>query len=632
MKKTEEFQQCLNAFKEFPEIIIECVNTFLYDLKSFASGTQEYVVGEDKIGYKDQDGISYSISYGYKTLFAYFTESEGSAPNITETSLDRKIALLLDCGSFSYAEIPKRYSCIMGVTGTLKTLSKAEKTLLADAYQIKTFTYIPSVYNVDGKKEIRSCDSSDDCKIEPETGINSIILREIKTRLKGKDGYARAVLVFFDSAAKLKKFADCDEMKIMKSDIQIITESTPPIYKEQYIGNAVLSGKVTLLTKVFGRGVDFICYDDKLLSNGGVHVIQTFLLEELSEESQIKGRTARQGTTGSYSMILIDSELEKYDINNAFIDKIKGQKSRYTEINKKRCTYFENKYPESMRYVEEIREDHNKSVKFIESIFSHNISVAKGYLLTQNKSPKIIGEVWRVICLMDATGSMGGLITKAKNTVKVMFERLGNVLEEQGMSTNLQMQYAVFRNYSNDENTIIQYSSWESKAEGLRTFIDSISAHSGLNDGEAVEIGLTHVRLQHDIEPVHQVILIGDMSPNPKDSVIKYRRDNMGGESYWNQTRYGPPTYYMDEVSKLKSRNIIVDTFYVDDAAKDSFQTIVSSTGGLSAYLDVNSTEGANMLIDSVCVSILKEGGGDKEVGKALVNTYKEKFRAGYVS
>jgi len=35
-----------------------------------------------------------------------------------------------------------------------------------------------------------------------------------------------------------------------------------------------------------------------------VHVIQTFLSEELSEEIQIKGRAARQGQDGSYSMVL----------------------------------------------------------------------------------------------------------------------------------------------------------------------------------------------------------------------------------------------------------------------------------------------------------------------------------------
>ena len=43
-------------------------------------------------------------------------------------------------------------------------------------------------------------------------------------------------------------------------------------------------------------------------------MIQTFVSEQESEERQIKGRTARQGGHGSYSMVLIRSELDKYDI------------------------------------------------------------------------------------------------------------------------------------------------------------------------------------------------------------------------------------------------------------------------------------------------------------------------------
>lgn len=32
----------------------------------------DYVITDDKIMYKDQDGISDKVSYGFKTLFAYF--------------------------------------------------------------------------------------------------------------------------------------------------------------------------------------------------------------------------------------------------------------------------------------------------------------------------------------------------------------------------------------------------------------------------------------------------------------------------------------------------------------------------------------------------------------------------------
>ena len=35
---------------------------------------------------------------------------------------------------------------IMGVSGTLKTMSEAEKKIIFDDYKIKIFTYMPSIF------------------------------------------------------------------------------------------------------------------------------------------------------------------------------------------------------------------------------------------------------------------------------------------------------------------------------------------------------------------------------------------------------------------------------------------------------------------------------------------------------
>ena len=43
----------------------------------------------------------------------------------------------------------------------------------------------------------------------------------------------------------------------------------------------------------FGRGTDFVIFDQSVKRLGGLHVIQTFLSVENSEEVQIQGRTAR---------------------------------------------------------------------------------------------------------------------------------------------------------------------------------------------------------------------------------------------------------------------------------------------------------------------------------------------------
>jgi len=89
-----------------------------------------------------------------------------------------------------------------------------------------------------------------------------------------------------------------------------LTEELPSSEKLQIIKAATFSNRITLITKSFGRGTDFICQDKRVIKQDGVHVLQVFFSTELSEEVQIMGRTARQGDLGSFSMILLDTDLE----------------------------------------------------------------------------------------------------------------------------------------------------------------------------------------------------------------------------------------------------------------------------------------------------------------------------------
>lgn len=47
----------------------------------------------------------------------------------------------------SYAELPREFSYIMGVTGTLEVLSDNQTKVLKDWYQVTNLYYIPSVYS-----------------------------------------------------------------------------------------------------------------------------------------------------------------------------------------------------------------------------------------------------------------------------------------------------------------------------------------------------------------------------------------------------------------------------------------------------------------------------------------------------
>lgn len=61
---------------------------------------------------------------------------------------------------------------------------------------------------------------------------------------------------------------------------------------------------------------------------------------------------------------------------------------------------------------------------------------------------------------MDATGSMNKLLVEAKNSVNLMYERSGKILENHNLGSHLNwIQYACYRNYSSKDQ-ILQHSEW----------------------------------------------------------------------------------------------------------------------------------------------------------------------------
>jgi hypothetical protein len=84
--------------------------------------------GKMKVGYEEHHGVTFSTYYGYKTRFAYIHEHEEK--KVEEEVMNAKLNFSINCGTFSYAEIPNNYDFIMGVTGTLSTLQEPEMRLL----------------------------------------------------------------------------------------------------------------------------------------------------------------------------------------------------------------------------------------------------------------------------------------------------------------------------------------------------------------------------------------------------------------------------------------------------------------------------------------------------------------------
>ena len=97
----------------------------------------------------------------------------------------------------------------------------------------------------------------------------------------------------------MDEFYKSDQIKdssttFKQASINLKSEDLTKLDKEFFFRQATLSGQVTFLTRAFSAEAlySYVERDKTFISNGGVHVIQTFLSEDVSEEIQIQGRTA----------------------------------------------------------------------------------------------------------------------------------------------------------------------------------------------------------------------------------------------------------------------------------------------------------------------------------------------------
>ena len=72
---------------------------------------------------------------------------------------------------------------------------------------------------------------------------------------------------------------------------------------------AMQEGSISLVTRSFARGTDFVILEKKVTELGGVHLIATSMPEDKSEQVQITGRVARQDDPGSYVFILREDKV-----------------------------------------------------------------------------------------------------------------------------------------------------------------------------------------------------------------------------------------------------------------------------------------------------------------------------------
>jgi hypothetical protein len=306
-------------------------------------GEEDYVVDSKThtIGYVDPSTRipSYTASYGYVTSFMYFhlrdkrhLLDDGENFDINRAKCAGWIGIGLQCGVLAYSELPKLYEVVLGMTGTLDSLAPSQQDLLnkietnaakADDSSNRGFarrTFLPSTF----QKKLLNKDRMENLHDPEDDMVGTVVVpgtyqeyfdvvkKEITRELEN----GRAILVVFADDKTLEKF----QSKLIEQPPKlnrfrpaaVLSDKLAENERKKVVSKAIERYRVTLITRSYGRGTDFVCHDEALRKNGGVHIIITFFPEDESENKQINGRTCRQDDPGSARKIIFEDELVTY--------------------------------------------------------------------------------------------------------------------------------------------------------------------------------------------------------------------------------------------------------------------------------------------------------------------------------
>ena len=305
IKKHDSYHDCKKLFGFWMPLIDKEIEWMIEDVEK--NDQTSYIVLQDLIGYRNQDRITYEYKFGYSNIFTFYKEHEQK--NISAMALEKQKGILLFFGCTIPALLPLKFISVAGVCGTLLQSEITWKDFFQTNYQIDQFTYIPTMFK---ENEFVFDENKDVHLVDGLERWCWMISNEIIKQTSVVRGNKRPVLVFFETNDQLQSFlTKCGNRKL-----SVLNEELTVNEKIKLIKNACRLNTITLCTRIFGRGSDFVVTDDRVNELGGPHVIQTFFSLDVSEEIQIKGRTARNGGNGSFSMILnIRSIKRKFGMN-----------------------------------------------------------------------------------------------------------------------------------------------------------------------------------------------------------------------------------------------------------------------------------------------------------------------------
>jgi hypothetical protein len=372
----------------------------------------------------------------HRTIFAFLGEFEGRNPCVTQKDLDEMLGIDIKCGDFSYAELPSRYySMIFGVTGTLNTLIREEKVLLRTEYSITKETVIPSAY---GSKHGRFDFSFENqlhvMVLDNESEWHSRIEKEISESMDVN----RPVLVCFKNDSALKNFTSARPKFATKTVLDANLDDSDVEYINGIVANATSPGRVTLMTRKFGRGLDF---KPNKKSNvlGGLMVIQTFFSSTESEQIQIMGRTARQGEKGAYRLVMCAEHLkDKFGYEYSDVAG-SGSNSLEAALDSARTQKMMQKF--EARSKKKVEADHAdcKSWEFAKALYGSGSVSDK---LTLLNSVETIANPMTFVLMLDVSGSM----EEHYPDLRTAFETFTNTLIQRGHGSETLLTVIFFDN------------------------------------------------------------------------------------------------------------------------------------------------------------------------------------------
>ena len=143
-------------------------------------------------------------------------------------------------------------------------------------------------------------------KVVSRSRLFSEILSECAPKIQSK----RPVMIFFETLQDAYAFQTSEEFEPYVNKCIILNERQPEKDRNLLIMRAMQKESITLVTRPFGRGTDFIIYERSVSEGKGAHLVCTFVPRDKSEEVQIIGRVARQDNPGSYCFIFTEDELD----------------------------------------------------------------------------------------------------------------------------------------------------------------------------------------------------------------------------------------------------------------------------------------------------------------------------------